>query len=54
MVISAPRANSIEIMALQTIKKLIGIPLMRLSVPWSDSIDNISLKTVKKYWGLTQ
>ena len=44
MFLSAPRADSIEIISLQPVKKLIGINPMILSVPWDNSLDIVALK----------
>ena len=46
MGISDPRADSVEIIALHPVKKLVGINPMSLSAPWDDSLDIITLKTV--------
>ena len=54
MGLSDPRSDSIEIIALQPVKKLIGINPMRLSSRWEESLDIIALKSVKKHQGLTQ
>ena len=54
MVLSAPRANYLEIIALHPVKTFIGINPMGLSAPWADSFYIIALNTVKKYQGLTQ
>ena len=51
MGLSDPRAESLEIIALKPVKKLIGIKPMSLSVPWADSIDIIALNPVKNYYG---
>ena len=47
MGLSAPWAESIDIIDLQPVKKLIGINHMSLSDPWADSIDIIALNPVK-------
>ena len=49
---SAPRDDYIEIIVLQTIKKLIVIKPMSLSAPWADSLDIIILKLVKNILGI--
>ena len=46
MVISAPMADSLEIITLHPVKKLIGIDPMGLRYPWDDSLDIIALKIV--------
>ena len=48
MGISAPRADSFEIIDLQPVKQLTGINPMVLSASWDDSINNVSLKPVLK------
>ena len=52
--LSAPMADSSDIIDLRTVKQLIGIKQMILSAPLAGSIDTIALKPVKKYHGLTQ
>ena len=47
MGLSAPRADSFEIIALQPVKKLIEMNPMSLSAPWDDYLDIIYLKPVK-------
>ena len=49
MGLSAPRAASIDIIALWPLKRLIGINPMSLSAPWDESLDIIALNPVKKY-----
>ena len=49
MGLSVPRADSIYIIALQPVEKLIGINPMRLSDPCTYSLDIIALNPVKKY-----
>ena len=46
--LSDPRADSLGIIALQPVKKSIGIKPTGLSAPWADFIDIIALNTVKK------
>ena len=46
MGLSAPRTNSLEIIALKPVKKLIRINPIILSAPWADSLDIISLNPV--------
>ena len=48
MGLSDPRAEYLEIIASQTVKKLRGINPMGLSAPRDDSIDIIDLQTVRK------
>ena len=48
MVLSAPWAYSLEIIAFHTIKKLQGINPMGISDPWSNSLDIIALQPVDK------
>ena len=45
---SAPWADSFLIIALKTVKQLLGINLMVLSAHWDDSLDIISLQLVKQ------
>ena len=47
MGISAPRADSLDIIALQTVKILIWINPMSLSAPWEKYLDTIVLNQVK-------
>ena len=49
MGLSDPRADSIEIIVVQTVNKLIGINPMSLSYPWDNYPDIIALEPVKKY-----
>ena len=46
MVVSAPRSNSLDNIALQTVKKLLGINPMGISAPRSDSLEIIALQIV--------
>ena len=46
MGISAPRENSIEIIALHPVKTIIGINPMRLISSWADSLYIIALSPV--------
>ena len=48
MGLSAPWSDSLNIIALKTVKKWIGINPMGLSAPGSDSLDIISFQTTKK------
>ena len=48
MGLSAPRADSLEIIALQPVRKFIGINPTRLIDPWSGALDIIDLNTFKK------
>ena len=48
MVFSSPRPDSIKIIALQKVEKLLGMNQMSLSEPWSESLDIIYFKPVKK------
>ena len=48
MGLSAPRADSLEIIALQPVRKFIGINPTRLIDPWSGALDIINLNTLKK------
>ena len=48
MGISAPWAESVDIIALHTVLKWLGINPMRLSVPWANSLDIIAAQTAKK------
>ena len=54
MGLSAPRADSLDIIDLHPVKKVTGIISMDLSAPWDDSIDIVALQPVKKCHGLTQ
>ena len=47
MGLSAPWADSLDIIALQLVKKWMGINPMGLSAPWDDYLDIISLQTDK-------
>ena len=47
MGLSAPLGDYLDIIALQTVKKRLGINPMGLSVPWYDSFDIISFQTTK-------
>ena len=47
MVLSAPWAESLDIIALQTVKKLPWVNPMVISVPMVDSLDIISFQTAK-------
>ena len=49
MILIALRDESLDIIDLRKVKKLIGINQMSLSVPWSKYLDIISLRPVKKY-----
>ena len=42
MGMSTPRSDSLEIIALQPVKKRLGINPMGRSAPWDDSLDIIS------------
>ena len=46
MGLSDPRSDSLEIIALQKVKKMIGINPIGISAPWANSIDIIDLKPV--------
>ena len=48
MGLSAPRADSFVIIALQPVKKLIEMNPMSLSAPWDDYLDTIFLRPVRK------
>ena len=48
MVFSSPRPDSIKIIALQKVEKLLGMNQMSLSEPWSESLDIIYFQPVKK------
>ena len=48
MGLSAPRADSLYIIALQPVKKLLWINPMELSDPWAHSLDIIDLQTAKQ------
>ena len=54
MSLSAPWADSLDIIALNPVKKIPEINPMGLSAPWSDSIDIFALQTAKNCHGLTQ
>ena len=47
MGLSSPRAESIDIIALQPAKKLLVIKPMGLSVPWDKSLGIIAFQTAK-------
>ena len=46
MFLSAPRDDSIEIISLKPVKKLIWINPMILSAPWDEYLDIIALNQV--------
>ena len=46
----APTVNSTDIIALQPVKKMIGINPMVLSAHWNDSIYIIALNIVNNTW----
>ena len=54
MGLSYPRDESIDIISLRSLKKLIGVKIMSLSSPWDDYLDIIALNLVFKNLGLTQ
>ena len=47
MVVSDPWSDSIDIIALNTVLKYIGINQMGLSAPWAESLVITSLQSVK-------
>ena len=47
MGLSDPWADSLDIIALQTVKQLTWVNTMLISVPMADSIDIISFQTTK-------
>ena len=47
MGLSDPRYESLDIIALQPVKKWLGINPMGISAPWADSIDIIALHKAK-------
>ena len=48
MVLSAHWYDSLDIIALNLVKKWLGINPLGLSVPWLDSLDIFSFQTTKK------
>ena len=55
MGLSTPCTDSLDIIDLQTVKKLLDINPMGLSPPWADSLDILALYPVNKNCqGLTQ
>ena len=48
MGLSTSRSNSLDIISLRTVQKLISINPMSLSDPWSESLGIISLNPVKR------
>ena len=54
MSLSDPWADSLDIISLKPVKKLLEINPMGLSAPWDDSLGIIALQPVKKCHGLTQ
>ena len=47
MGLSAPRANSPDIISLQIVKKWLGINPMGTIVPWENSLDIIAFQKAK-------
>ena len=48
MGLSAPWADYLDIIALQTVKNIPWVTLMELRVPMADSLDIIAFQTAKK------
>ena len=48
MILSSPWDDSLDITAMQSVKKMLGINPMRLSAPREDSLGNVSLNTTAK------